>query len=122
VLTSDDNYEACIEITQGILTLFYNFSSLTEGLSYQFEVWANNAVGEGIETSISVDICGLPEPPTSITDIEESRASGEITLSWAAPTITGGCAITAYNVYQDGLLFVSDYPNTELVVSGLTQG
>ena len=35
---------------------------------------------------------------------------------------SGGCAITAYNVYQDGLLFVSDYPNTELVISGLTQG
>ncbi len=78
--------------------LSYEDSGLTNGQPYYYRVSANNSVGEGpLSNEISVMPATVPSAPNSLA---ATAASGEITLTWSAPTSNGGTSITGYNMYR----------------------
>ena len=76
-------------------------TGLTNGTAYVFRVAAINAVGTGSYSTASsaVTILGLPGAPTGVA---ATAASGQASVSWTAPTSTGGSAITDYTVQYSG--------------------
>lgn len=71
-------------------------SGLTNGTIYYASVTATNSVGEGGPSSFAtVAALNTPGPPRNVT----ARAgNGYATVTWAAPSSTGGSAITQYVV------------------------
>ena len=102
-----------------------NISSLTANQTYDFRVRAVNAVGNGdwSNPDVSKKAVGTPNAP-SISDVNE--ASGQLTVTWTAPTSNGGSAITDYEVSAtDGANTVTDTTGDDsltLALSGLTNG
>ncbi len=99
-------------------------SSLTANQTYVFRVRAVNAVGNGAWSSdVSRKAVGTPGTP-SITSV--SIGSGHLTVTWTAPTSTGGSAITDYEVSAtDGGTPVTARTGDNsltLDLSGLTNG
>jgi len=68
-------------------------SGLTNGTAYTFTVTATNASGSGSASSASVAVtpAGPPSAPTGVT---ASEGNASATVSWTAPTSTGGAAIS----------------------------
>ena len=58
------------------------------------DCWAVGIGGIAATTSGGI---GVPEPPDSLV---ATPGSGQVSLSWTAPTFTGGAAVTGYNVYE----------------------
>jgi fibronectin type 3 domain-containing protein len=77
----------------------YTNTGLTNGTTYYFKVSAVNAVGESsLSTEASATPATVPSPPLSLT---ATQAKGKgVVLSWAAPTSSGGLAITGYRIYR----------------------
>jgi hypothetical protein len=95
---------------------------LTNGTSYTFSVQALNAAGSSsASTSSSVVPVTVPGAPTSATALPADRSA---TVSWAAPTSTGGSPITGYSVTSQpgGLTATAAADATSVTVPGLTNG
>ena len=81
--------------------LRYKVSGLTEGNSYEFRVYAENAAGLGkpSETS-SLIVCrepvSPPGPPSIVRVSDTTRST--VALVWAPPTFDGGSPVTGYVV------------------------
>lgn len=75
----------------------------TNGTSYTFQVAALNTIGTGAYSNSSQPLLmgSVPDAPTGVTG---NPGNGQVTLSWSAPTITGGSAISGYiiNYSPDG--------------------
>lgn len=83
-------------------------SGLDNGTTYSFTITATNGVGEGAASTPAVSAMPFTtaDAPTGLA--VDSVDDGEVTLSWAAPTNTGGTAITDYEVsYDNGTSWVS---------------
>jgi hypothetical protein len=82
-------------------TTSYTFTGLTNGTQYYFQVQAVNMNGPGpysSQTASSTAIPSItPQAPSPITTT--TITSSSITLSWTAPTNTGGNSITGYLIY-----------------------
>jgi subtilisin family serine protease/fibronectin type 3 domain-containing protein len=77
----------------------YTNTGLTNGTTYFFKVSAVNAVGEGsLSNEASATAATIPSPPLSLAATPH-RTKG-VVLTWAAPTSTGGLAITGYRIYR----------------------
>ena len=75
-----------------------NILSLTTGDSYNVKVTAINLAGESpISNIYSFIACGQALAPGSPTVVSNSKT--DITMSWVAPSDTGGSAISSYEVY-----------------------
>lgn len=72
------------------------FTGLPSG-TYTFTVRATNAKGTGLSSaaSVAITVLSVPGAPTAVTVVP---GNGQVTVSWAAPTSTGGSAITSYTV------------------------
>ncbi|WP_426574026.1 fibronectin type III domain-containing protein [Aquihabitans sp. McL0605] len=72
-------------------------TGLTNGTAYTFTVAAVNAAGTGSASSASAAVTpvDVPGPPTAVSG---TAGNAQVTLSWTAPTSTGGSSITAYRV------------------------
>ena len=71
-----------------------DFTGLTNGSLYHFEVAARNSVGLSSWVSVSATPAGVPDAPSGIT---HSRTSASVvTLSWNAPS-DNGSSITEYH-------------------------
>ena len=83
------------------ITLSYTFTGLTNGTPYYFQVAAVNLNGAGPYSSQTTNSTATPsitpQPPTPITTTAVTSTS--ITLSWTAPTNTGGNPVTGYLIY-----------------------
>lgn len=82
------------EPTQTVIT------GLTNGTTYYISVAALSNVGEGASSWLAsgrVTPVGLPSTPTQV--VGTSNASRTATISWSAPTSTGGQALIGYRVY-----------------------
>ena len=64
-------------------------TGLTAGTTYAFTLRATNAVGTGP----SLELASAPGQPTGVTG---TRGDGRVTLTWTAPTSSGGLPITGY--------------------------
>ncbi len=76
-------------------------TGLTNGTAYTIQVFAHNSFGDGpVSDPVSATPRTTPGAPT-ITDTVVAGSlpgDGRITLSWTAPTETGGAPITGYEV------------------------
>ena len=107
-------------------------TGLTNGLSYYFIVTATNSIGESVATTaVSATPATVPEAPTAVAAVSGPGA-GEVTVTWTAPSDTGGADITDYTVYWDTKATVTVAPDTNkkstgnadtsLLVDGLING
>jgi hypothetical protein len=72
-------------------------TGLTNGSSYRYRVAAVNAVGVGPYSSATAAVIPrtTPNAPTSLTGV---AGNAQVELSWSAPVVTGGAAITDYQI------------------------
>jgi titin len=101
-------------------------SGLTRGASYTFMVTATNGVGTG-NASAPTNSVTAPNLPGVPTGVSATSGNGTTSVSWVAPSTTGGSAITGYVVTpyigaspQTPQTFVSTA--TTETVTGLTNG
>ncbi|MEC7001352.1 MAG: fibronectin type III domain-containing protein, partial [Actinomycetota bacterium] len=73
-------------------------SGLTGGLTYTYEVSALSLAGESDRSSSMTS----PTSPLQVSGVgSTSQTTGSITLSWSAPSATGGNEASGYMVYHD---------------------
>jgi hypothetical protein len=72
-------------------------AGLANNFSYTFTVMAANAAGNGAASAPSnaVTPSGPPGAPTGVT---ATAGNGQATLSWTAPSVTGGGSVMSYTV------------------------
>ena len=97
-------------------------TGLVNGRAYSFTISAHNLAGVGAQTT-AVTITPSPAPtvPGAPTDLSATPKSGQVSLSWSAPSSNGGGSIDHYIVYQNGTE-IAQPTSTDAVVSGLTNG
>jgi hypothetical protein len=74
-------------------------TGLINGVTYTFQVHANNAVGPGPNSPSSNEVVpdtGLLAP--TIGTAQTDNVNGGVTVSWTAPTADGGSPVTGYAV------------------------
>jgi hypothetical protein len=99
-------------VTVGSVLAFTD-ASVSNGTTYRYAVAAISAAGEGPKTAEVTAVRGTaPSAPRNLT---ATATKSGIALTWAAPTSTGGSAVTGYRVYRGttpgaGTLYVSYGP------------
>ena len=99
-----------------------NISGLTNGKTYTFTVTATNAKGEGAPSAASnaVTPATVPDAPTGVA---ATAGNAQATVTWNAPTSTGGSPITGYTVTTSpGGATVTVGNVTNATVTSLTNG
>ncbi len=71
-------------------------TGLQNGTSYTLQVAAVNSIGPGPFASTTATPLGVPGAPGTV--LAADSGSGSVTLTWSAPSVTGGSAITSYTV------------------------
>jgi len=96
-------------------------TGLTNGTSYKFTVIANNEIGASVKSSQSSNIIpiGVPDAPTNITGIPGNKRA---TISWNAPVVNGGSAITSYTIKSIPNIVIPNVSATTITLTGLTNG
>jgi large repetitive protein len=91
---------------------------LTKGTTYRFRVSAQNTVGRGANsTEVSATPEGKPDAPRGLTAAvapASAVGSGEVKLSWSAPTNDGGPDVTDY------VISMSDGGSSKVVDDGVS--
>jgi len=99
-------------------------TGLTNGTSYTFTVTATNAVGTGPASTPSAPIvpATIPGAPTNVA--ATSFANTRSTVSWSAPTSTGGLPLTSYTVTANSgqTCTTANASTTSCTFLGLTNG
>src|SRR5204863_9261471 len=97
-------------------------SGLANGTSYTFTVHATNSMGNSVESAPSNAVvpATTPGPPVNVTAL---AGNGSATVSWAAPSSTGGAPVTGYTVTASpGGSTVTTAANATSAVLALTNG
>ena len=105
--------------TLPITTLSVTATGLTNGTSYTFAVTATNISGFTSSGTSSVTPFTLPSAPTGFAGLP---ASGQITLSWTAPSNNGGRAISGYRIINTTTSTTNTTASTSYTWTGLTTG
>ena len=118
---STDNF-ATTTASLGAGATSYVFTGLGNNTTPTLYVRAINSVGSGLVGSANnATTPTTPTAPQSITDARNGTA-GSLTLSWSAPSSTGGTAITGYAVSTDNFATTTGTTNsstTNYVFTGL---
>jgi len=96
-------------------------STLTNGIAYIFTMTATNTVGISVSSaaSNSVTPATVPGAPTIGT---ATRGNAQASVTFTAPAITGGSAITGYTITSSSGGFTATSVASPLVITGLTNG
>ena len=98
-------------------------TGLTNGTSYNVQIRAVNAMGDGTATaSTSATPFTIPDAPTIGT---ATAGNGQVSIAYTAPASNGGSAITSYTAISSPGGFtgtVSQATSGSIVVTGLTNG
>jgi fibronectin type 3 domain-containing protein len=117
-----------------VTTTGYTATGLSNGTKYYFRVTAINALGQGpASAQVSVTPAVTPPPPPPISPpgapsaLMVGVASAQVSLSWTAPSTTGGSPVTGYNVYMSTApgvagAKVASVTGTIYTATGLTNG
>ena len=73
-------------------------AGLSGGISYAYTVATLSSAGEG-DRSTALLASTSPPAPTDLSSVSQTTSS--ISLSWSAPVVTSGAAVTGYTVYID---------------------
>ena len=76
-------------------------TGLQVGVSYTFTVRAVNAIGQGLESSISAAVVVLAPLPSQPSNLKVKASWTSAELSWVAPADNGGAADVTYIVFKD---------------------
>ena len=95
-------------------------SNLTGGSTYTLTVSATNAVGTSDTSSSSLVAYTVPSAPTGLAS--QSGTGRSVTLSWTAPSQTGGAPILRYTVTASPSGRSCTSTGTSCSVTGLTNG
>lgn len=96
-------------------TTSFRFTRLVPGTTYVLSVQAVNAMGRSVAASVPV-VLGVPAAPTAVAATKSDSAK-TATVTWGAPTSTGGAAITGYRVSRDGTDSTGKGPYTATVAA-----
>ncbi len=111
-----------VAYASGTSTYQSTFSGLTGGSLYKFTVTATDSAGvKSTSDQISQVAQSVPSAPTTGTP---TVSVGSVTLSWTAPTNTGGSPVTSYTI-SDAKKALADVTVNNLLqttVSGLAAG
>lgn len=78
--------------------LYYNDTSVTNGITYYYQISAKNEIGEGL---ISDELMATPATiPSAPTIVSVWTGDSYVNLSWAAPSSNGGSTVTNYRIYR----------------------
>lgn len=106
--------------TTGALTC--SVTGLTNGDHYTFSVSAISGIGTGASTSSNVVIPATAPGIPAITAV--TAGSGQVTVTWSAPTSTGGTPIASYRVitHPGGAFCHVPGKTTSCRIAGLRNG
>ena len=90
-----------IDGPQNVVVTSAVIPDLSPSTSYQVEVLATNADGDSDWSDHGTGSTGAAEPPAAPTGLRTTPSNGRVTLSWTAPSSTGGAAITRYEYELD---------------------
>ncbi|ADD08705.1 right-handed parallel beta-helix repeat-containing protein [Candidatus Aciduliprofundum boonei] len=77
--------------------LYYNDSSVKNGVEYSYYITAVNAYGESAKSNIAHGIPGIPSQPLNLTAY---GGYGYINLTWKEPKRIGASPILYYKIYR----------------------
>ncbi|UCG68601.1 MAG: fibronectin type III domain-containing protein, partial [Thermoplasmata archaeon] len=78
--------------------LYYNDTTVTNGVTYYYKISAINVVGEGpLSDEVSATPATSPSKPTNLTTIV---GGSYVNITWLTPTSDGGFPITNYRIYR----------------------
>jgi hypothetical protein len=97
-------------------------TGLTNGTTYSFRLVAENALGRSNASTLSASATPQATAPSAPGIVSVSPGNSQATVSWIAPSSSGGSAITGYTVTSSpsGLTCIS--ASTSCIVTGLTNG
>lgn len=105
-------------------TTNYTVTGLNNGTEYTFWV---TAVRNSDESKPSASVKAKPEapppdtiPPSTPTNIKLVAGNAQVTVSWS-PSVDN-IKVVGYNIYRNGQLIVSGWPNTSYLDTGLING
>ena len=91
-----------VDANAGTTALTHNITGLDPGGNYTFTVTASNAVGTSAASAASNSVATsggrVPEPPTNVGATRSLSAVGTASVTFTAPMMDGGQAITGYRV------------------------
>jgi len=98
----------------GSTSTTYTVTGLSNGTAYTFRISAINEVGTGSASSASSAVTPLTVPgaPTSVSASAAPAGTTSATLSWSAPSSTGGSAIIGYSIKRDSTEIIYDTGDT----------
>ncbi len=98
-------------------------TGLTNGVAYEFRVFAVNGVGSSSASntaSVTVRAPTVPDAPTSVTATAITGDLGQVTVSFTAPVSNGGSSITSYTATSSPGGITGTSASSPITVSGLT--
>src|SRR5205809_1658480 len=84
--------------------LTYTDTSVTNGVTYYYQVSAMNGAGEGPRSNEASATPSAPPPPSTPpsapTNLVATVGNAQVGLTWQAPASNGGSPITNYKIYR----------------------
>src|SRR3989440_474235 len=81
--------------------LTYTDTTVTNGVTYYYQVSAVNNVGEGPRSNeVSATPSAPPTPPSAPQGLGATAGDATVTLTWSTPSNNGGSPVTNYKIYR----------------------